>query len=265
MRSFLLLALAAAISTVQGDHSAEAGENAPARLTKPGVVLTFDDTFVEQWLAALPIFAAHHARATFFVSQFDRLSARQMAGLRELAAAGHAIGCHGLRHLKAVDGVQTSSVQAYLAREIEPAVARMHQAGFRPSCFAYPSSQRNEETDAALARHFRHLRSGIGLAPDRTMAQTDAIFTPLDAVSARRCLIGTGLDGAGPQATNGRTLTAIFAAMERAARRREIVVFYAHNISDEGPGHHVSPAVLEKILSYAASAGLAFYTYDDLP
>ena len=251
-------------------HSAEVvdpAEKLPGKLERPGVVLTFDDAYVAQWLAVQPIFAEYKARATFFVSAFDQLTAEQRAGLRRLRDAGHAIGGHGLRHLKAVDTVRQSSAREYLKVEIEPALALLHEAGFKPTSFAYPSSQHDDTTDAALAPLFRHLRSGTGVATGQTVATTEAIFTPLNDVPTRRCLIGTGIDYAGPQTTaiKGQPLADIFAALDRAAQRQEIVVFYAHNISEAGPGHHLRPAMLKEILAHAVTAGLAFYTYDDLP
>ncbi len=264
MRHKLLPALALLIALAAGRSPAIAAQPAAAKPLRPGVVLTFDDTFVAQWLAAQPIFAKHHARATFFVSQFDRFNAKQLAGLRELKAAGHVIGCHGLRHRKAVDTVQQSSVEEYLRIEIEPAVKLMQEAGLPPTCFAYPCSQRSDETDAALSHSFRHVRTGVGIEPNRTIAQTETIFTPVDAISSRFCLAGTGLDSIGSSTTPGRTLNDVFAALDRAAHRNEIVVLYAHNISDKGPSHHLSPAILDKILSHAATARLAFYTFDDL-
>jgi peptidoglycan-N-acetylglucosamine deacetylase len=252
-------------------QSVEVGQRSgavPTNLERPGVVLTFDDAYIAQWLAAQPIFAEYKARATFFVSAFDRLSPAQIAGVQQLRAAGHAIGCHGLRHLMAVDTVRRTSIREYLQTEIEPALALLRQAGITPTAFAYPSSQHDETTDAALAQYFRHLRSGTGVPAGKTAATTDAIFTPLADVPARRCLLGIGIDYAATQEPNepkGLRLDDVCAALDRAAQRREIIVFYAHSISDKGPGHHLRPAVLKEILAHAAQAGLAFYTYDDLP
>ena len=238
----------------------KAVENVPPKLDRPGVVLTFDDAYITQWRAAQPIFKKHNAHATFFVMRFDRLKAKQLADLRELKAAGHAIGCHGLNHLKAVDTVKNSSVEEYLKVEIEPALALMRKAGFQPTSFAYPHCQHNEEIDTALSRYFRHLRGGARVDPGQTVARTEAIFTPINDVSTRLCLDGLGIDDA-----YGNTLDDIFAAMDRAAKRNEVVVFFAHNISDKGPLLHLSPTALEKILEHAVAAGLEFYTFDDLP
>ena len=230
-----------------------------------GVVLTFDDTFVQQWEAAAPIFKKHQAHATFFVTTFDRLRPEQIAGLERLRAAGHAVACHGLRHRKAADYAAAHGVDAYLRDEVGPAVRLMREAGLAPTAFAYPCSQHNAKTDAALLTVFRHLRTGAGVSKGKTLRELDCIFTPVERVATRGCLVGTGIDYTGTPRRPPDFLQQIKAALDRAKERREVVVFYAHNISNTGPGHHLAPSALEQILAHVQRIGLKSYTYDDLP
>jgi len=245
--------------------SATRGGEVTAPKLGPGIVLTFDDAFVAQWEAAAPLFLKYGARATFFVSCPDRLSAGRVAGLKRLAAAGHAIGCHSWRHRRAADVLKEHSVAEYVAMEVAPALAKLRELGFAPTSYAYPSSSRTAATDAALLKLFRHLRTGGAPAKGRTLAQSDGFFVKASETSAHGCLLGKGIDRAGEGVHPDRTFPDIFAAMQRAVDRQEIVVFYAHNISDRGPGHYLTPAALEKILAKAKELGLAFHTYDDLP
>jgi len=67
-------------------------------LTEPGVALTFDDAHVAEWTTAMPLFEQYDAHATFFVSQFDKLTAEQIEGLRRLQAAVTPSGCQAVRH-----------------------------------------------------------------------------------------------------------------------------------------------------------------------
>jgi hypothetical protein len=102
------------------------------------------------------------------------------------------------------------------------------------------------------------------LGKNQRLCDLDRIFVPVGEVAAAGCLNGTGIDYAGtPKRPD--YVKQIFAAMERARKNAEIVVFYAHNISDSGPGHHLSPAALRQILAHAREIGLPTITYDDLP
>lgn len=259
--------MTAACALVIGVSGAAGAGEAPRALPGPGVVLTFDDAFIDAWLAAMPLFEKYGAHATFFISGFDRLSTGQVQGLQRLKAAGHAIGCHGLRHRKATDYVRDHSAEAYLADEITPAVERMVDAGLKPSCFAYPMSGNNAATDAALLKVFRHLRSGAFLPPGeegQRLVHLERIFVPVGEVARRGCLYGTSIDRAGEEERSG-LVAQVREAMERAKARSEVVCFYSHSISAGGPRNHLSPTALEAILEAARSLGLRFYTYDDLP
>jgi peptidoglycan/xylan/chitin deacetylase (PgdA/CDA1 family) len=232
---------------------------------RPGIVLTFDDAYVAQWQAAMPIFRKYGAQATFFVASPQNLSPERVAGLQELAAAGHAIGCHSWRHLRAVDVLKAHTAEEYVAMEATPALAKLRQMGFSPTCYGYPSSSRTADTDRELLKQFRHLRTGGMPAAGRGLAESDEFFTKTGDMAKRGCLLGKGIDRAGEEGHPDRAFREIFAAMERAKTRGEIIVFYAHNIADGGPGHYLAPAALERILAKAKELGLAFHTYDDLP
>jgi peptidoglycan-N-acetylglucosamine deacetylase len=226
-------------------------------ITQPGLFLTFDDCFIESWLTAVPLFQKYGARATFFISEFDKLSSEQIAGLKKLKQHGHAVGCHGLCHLDVVEFLSKHAPDEYLSREIRPALDLMASAGLAPTCFAYPCSSRNPDTDSLLLAHFHRLRSGAFRTQGQTVAQLDSIFTPVDRMSSRRCLLGKSID------SGDFDLEQIFRALDRAKHNRECAVFYSHNIADTGPKNHIMPAALEVILQYAEKIGLAFYTFDD--
>ncbi|MCA9021429.1 MAG: polysaccharide deacetylase family protein, partial [Planctomycetaceae bacterium] len=138
-------------------HAAEKPTTA-AQSFRSGVVLTFDDRYVDQWVQQIPLFKKYDAHATFFVDHFYKLKPAQIAGLKKLQDAGHAIGSHSVNHIKAVDYVRTKGMKAYLQNEIDPSVKRLTEAGFPPTAFAYPNSSRSEEIDTALLKTFRHLR-----------------------------------------------------------------------------------------------------------
>ncbi|QDV18661.1 Polysaccharide deacetylase [Gimesia panareensis] len=261
-----LLCLFLITASIFAAEKGSTSEKRSARNSLPaaGVLLTFDDRNMNQWVKQIPLFRKYNAQVTFFVDHFHTLTPQQLEALQQLKAAGHTIGCHGLKHRKAVDYVRAQGMERYLKDEIEPAVKQMTDAGFPPTCFAYPSSSRNEEIDQALLKTFRHLRGGTGLSAGQRMRDLKSIYVPIDQIASTGCLIGTGIDYAGTE-KRPDYLTEIKDAMDHAKQRGEIVVFYAHNISDEGPEHHLQPLVLEAILAHAQQIGLATLTYDDLP
>lgn len=250
--------------------SAEKQESKPTTTSpkavkiQSGVVFTFDDRFIDQWVKQIPLFKKYDAKVTFFVDHFHTLKPTQIEGLRKLKADGHSIGCHGAKHRKAVDYVEKMGMQNSLKAEIYPAVKLMSAAGLKPTAFAYPSSSRNKEIDQALLKIFQHLRGGTGLSPDQRMRDLQTIFVPVDQISKTGALIGTGIDYTGTE-KRPDYLVQIKDAMDHAKKRGEIVIFYAHNISDNGPGHHLRPRALEEILAHAQHIGLPTLTYDDLP
>lgn len=229
-----------------------------------GVVLTFDDRGIDGWAKQIPLFAKYNAKVTFFVDHFHTLKPKQIESLHKLKAAGHTIGCHGVAHRKAVDTIAKIGAAEYLAIEIDPAVKRMTEAGLPPTSFAYPSSQRNAESDAVLKPTFRHLRGGTGVPKGKRIAELNTIFYTPKAIADTHCLIGTGIDYTGTE-KRPTYLDQIKEALDRAKAQHEIVVFYAHGISENGPGHHIPPKALEAILAHAQSIGLPTLTYDELP
>lgn len=265
--TFLMLCFSLATCMTTAAEKPEKNFNVTSQQSvkfQSGVVFTFDDRFIDQWVKQIPLFEKYNAKVTFFVDHFHTLKPQQIEALKKLQDAGHVIGCHGVKHRKAVDYVREHGIERYLQDEINPAVKRMTDAGLKPTAFAYPSSSRNPEIDQALLKTFRHLRGGTGLSPNQRMRDLKSIFVPIDEIADTGCLIGTGIDYAGTE-KRPDYLVQIKDALDHAKQRGEIVVFYAHNISDNGPGHHLQPKALEEILAHVQQIGLPTITYDDLP
>jgi hypothetical protein len=125
----------------------------------PGIAMSFDDHTVREWLAARDMFAEVGAHVTFFVSRYPTMSDEQRAGLKTLAADGHAIEAHSVDHLRAPQYVEERGLTAYLDDDVLPGLDAMEADGFPITTFAYPFGARTEETDRALLRHVKVLRS----------------------------------------------------------------------------------------------------------
>jgi len=133
---------------------------AHARVTPaPGVLMSFDDASVDDWVAGLDLFAKYDAHVTFFVAYYPQLSDAGKAGLHQLADAGHVIEPHSVRHVRAPLYVEQKGLAAYMDDEALPSIAMLRADGFDDSAYAYPYGARTGELDRALLAQVALLRS----------------------------------------------------------------------------------------------------------
>ncbi|MBQ6618946.1 MAG: polysaccharide deacetylase family protein [Thermoguttaceae bacterium] len=239
--------------------SAENEKNTP--LTEPGIVLSFDDSGnLPLWAEQIELFQKYGARATFFVTNPAELSDTEAAALKKLADSGMAIGVHGVHHVASVDYVNEHGTEAFLADEVRPALETLRNVyGLNPTSFAYPYSQGDARTDAALQTLFCHVRTGY--SSGKPLAESDPFFIPLETVDQVFTMGAWSCD----MATEKIVETQVYPALERLKERSEIIVFLAHKISPEGQQYFIKPDILEMILKRCSELGLRFYTFDDLP
>ncbi|WP_417730159.1 polysaccharide deacetylase family protein [Rosistilla oblonga] len=233
----------------------------PTPLTEGGIVMTFDDRNFNDWVKALPLFDEFGVKATFFIS--GEIDGPARRAIQKLTEHGHAIGSHSVNHLKAVEYFETRSPEAFMQREIDPQMKAFKAAGVAPVSFAYPMSRNNAATNEKLLEVFRHLRTGKGIAAGTALREDDAFFVPAAKIAEHGCLYGQGIDYA--PLRPDRTYEQLDGALQRAAENREIIVLYAHRISESGRGHFVTPEALTRIFRKANELGLKFYTFDELP
>jgi hypothetical protein len=125
----------------------------------PGILLSFDDWCTDAWVTQVPLLAQYGAKVTFFVSDYDVFTDQQKLDLRALADAGHDIEYHSTRHQDAPADVEAHGMAAYLADDIEPALAAMRADDYDPIVFAYPLGRRTPELDTVLLGRFALLRA----------------------------------------------------------------------------------------------------------
>lgn len=129
------------------------------RRDRAGFSFGFDDYYVNAWFGLRDILRTHHARVTFFVSNFAEFDEQQRAMLHALEADGNAIEAHGMGHRDAAEFVDAYGLNKYLAQEIDPLLDVMARDGFTPTTFAYPYGNRTTELDDALLERFDLVRS----------------------------------------------------------------------------------------------------------
>ncbi|WP_103762760.1 polysaccharide deacetylase family protein [Roseovarius confluentis] len=222
----------------------------------PGVCLTFDDLYVENWLAAGPIFQAHDARATFCVCWMHAATPAQIDGLHQLQEDGHEIAYHGRNHEKLQPYLRQHGLDHWLENEIARGVAEHRALGFPTTSYASPFYGSNRQTRAATAPYFQITRAGSGRdlsvedVPKRIYQRPD----PDGAVSS----IGL-IDFQNP---GSRSWREIGAALDMLVAHRGVGIFNGHDIRPRkaGPGRYSAHRQIDRLLRAITDRGLAFHT-----
>ena len=124
-----------------------------------GILLSFDDKWVDAWTTLRPLFAQYNARVTFFVAYYPDYTAAEKAELQQLAADGHDIEAHSIAHRRAPEYVEARGLRAYLDEEVVPSIELLENDGYPITTFAYPFGSRTSETDHAILEHVSYIRS----------------------------------------------------------------------------------------------------------
>ena len=125
---------------------------------KAGVVISFDDAYVDEWFYADKTLKKYNWKATFCVCRIDSIGKPQLQKLQQLQREGHEIAGHGYHHYNAVKFVQKNGIDEYIKQEIDPMIASMKRLKFNVTSFAYPYGERSSELDSVLSRKFKMIR-----------------------------------------------------------------------------------------------------------
>jgi hypothetical protein len=131
----------------------------PNPTARAGLALSFDDTSIDAWIDARPLFEKYNARITFFVSHYKDISDAQRAELTTLAGDGHDIEAHSVLHLRGPDYVEARGLSAYMSDEVDPSIDALRAQGFDVAVYAYPFGARTDQTDHAILERVTVLRS----------------------------------------------------------------------------------------------------------
>ncbi len=224
--------------------------------------LSFDDANFDQWEVALPIFAKHDARTTFFVVGTNRIDF-----MKKALSAGHEIGMHGLNHRDAPSTGSERDENWFWKVDIAPQLAAFGKAGIPVRSYAYPNCRRNDRTDALFFSHgFSRVRGlGAPFPPNpnphdpksekldrwRPVASADGYFLPAVEFLTARLV---------PNVIMGEyyhtDIDDILRAVARAGERGEALFIVSHGISPGAKGISMKTEWLERMLSSAAGLGV---------
>ena len=144
-------------------------ENKVKKTYEAGLVLSFDDAYVNEWFDADKVLKKYSYKATFCVSKIDSLDETEIKKLLKLQSEGNEIAGHGYHHYNAVKFVQKYGIEEYVKQEIEPMIESMKKHSLNVTSFAYPYGERSELLDKALSDKFKIIRGRAfcGNAPEK--------------------------------------------------------------------------------------------------
>lgn len=232
---------------------------APPRTTKGAVILTFDDNFTDNWLAADEALADYDWKATFFITGGEDAIQPRLSILSDLQDRGHEIGAHTISHTNIEKFAGT--VAQYMETDVLPNLELLEEGGLTVSSFAYAEGATTSAFDDALFERFTNLR---GIAPTSTSAAGGRFY-----VTEPGKLPGLSIDERSSGGTEGTTeIDYIFDALAVAQETDEALVIYGHNIVDGTVGDIPSLGLtldrLEQIVKYVAANNMEFLTMSDL-
>jgi len=218
-----------------------------------GVVITFDDRYVSNWVWADSVLDNYDWKATFCVSGPQVLSDVQFSDLRALKNSGHEIAGHGVAHRNAVDYVAAYGMDAYLNDEILPMINIMKTEDIEPVTFAYPYGTHSQEIDDTLMTYFKVLRS---TTYPWVVPEEQSCYYENDPV-----VNGLGMDGS----ASDRRTNYFLGLLEYARDNDKIAIFYSHRpVAEVSGANQTDIRTLLAICDYIRLNNMRFYTLSEL-
>lgn len=158
-KSFIRIATLIACLVVTIIFSACSKSIPDGKMPDGEVALTFDDSAVDNWFTYMPVLDSLNIKATFYVSNYHKLTQKQKDELHIMAAHGHEIAYHTTNHPDLVKALQKKGMAALITEEIEKDLPLMRKDGFNIVNFAFPFGSHNAQLDAAFLRTFKSIRA----------------------------------------------------------------------------------------------------------
>lgn len=219
----------------------------------PGVVISFDDTSINEWYQADKILSQYSWKATFCVSKINTLSHSEIKELIQLQKEGHEIAGHGFHHFNAPKFVVKNGVNAYINQEINPMLTLMHFYNFKVTSFAYPFGFRNANIDKALLKKFKIIRG-------TTYGAEDPFFQNC-YFNNSRLVYGIGIDTDHPNFS----IPYLIKLLDYAERKHKILVLFGHKpVLKITANYQTKIETLQLICNYVKQHNMTFYTLSEL-
>ncbi len=218
-----------------------------------GVVISFDDDYVDEWFEVNNVLEPYDWKATFFVTKFNQLSTAKIQKLKDLKIDGHEIGGHGLNHLNAPNFISANGTAEYLNQEIIPMETLMNNNDLPTTSFAYPYGARNTTTDNLLLNRFEIVRGTT--YGNANPASQNCYYNNNNIV------FGLGID----KNYSHFSISYFLSLLEYAKNNNKIVIFYAHKpVPTFQNNYETEYQTLIQICNYVKNNNMKFYKISEL-
>lgn len=227
--------------------------NAKPKYPNSGVVITFDDTSIDEWFDTDKTLSPYSWKATFCVSKINTLSYSEITKLLKLQQEGHEIAGHGFHHFDAPKFVAHNGINKYINQEINPMLALMNFYSFKVTSFAYPFGFRNPEIDAALLKKFKIVRG-------TTYGAEDPFFQNC-YYNNSKSVLAIGIDTDHPNFSTPYLLK----LLDYAKRKDKILIVFGHKpVQKVTANYQTQIKTLKLICAYVQQHNMTFYRLSDL-
>ena len=218
-----------------------------------GVIISFDDKTISEWVWADSILSNYNWKATFSISKANTLTTQQFDELRNLQEKGHEIAGHGMYHTRATEYVEEHGLEDYINMEIIPMIEIFNNESLIVSSYVYPYGSRNSEIDEVLYNYFDILRGVTGGITEPSEHNCYYDGSPL--------VFGIGIDSS----YEHFSIEYLIELLDYSKGNDKILILYAHKPVDIVTGDYQTEIeTLETICKYVVENNMTFYSLNDI-
>lgn len=218
-----------------------------------GVVMSFDDAYINEWFDADQKLKQYSWKATFCVCKINTLHHSEIKKLLELQKEGHEIAGHGLHHYHAEKFVAKYGINEYFKQEINPMLDLMHFYGLKVTSFVYPYGGRNTKLDTALLNKFNIIRG-------RAFCEINPIKQGC-YFNHSKIVYSFSID----DTHNHFDIPYLLKLLDYAKKNDKILILNSHKtVENVTADYQTKNATLELICKYVKIHNMKFYTLSDL-
>ena len=219
-------------------------------LQKSGIAFTFDDYSVAEWYRCLPLFDSFNVKATFYISNYNKLKREDIDKLRAIKKRGHEIAFHTTNHFNMIKYLNNKGMDQLIQNEIIAGLSKLNADGFYPTTFAYPYGHHNLALDNTLLKYFKSVRALNG---------TNNFAKSLTTTTNNTILYGLGIDE-----SSKRPMSTIFQLVDNANDDNNCLVLVSHHTDLQGTKFITTQKTLREIIKKAVSLKMHFYTVSEI-